>query len=148
MAPDTADVAEVGSRIPTVPQIPPKFTRQSHLSVDATASHLLSAFGSNVPVGSIPIARSILRQRRATQGYKIGVKTLIRWKSLGKSTLKGRRSHGVTYPALPRDSHVQPHAAVHKNKLCDSHDPLVTREIAGGWTRPKATVTNGSLSAA
>jgi hypothetical protein len=34
-------------------------------------------------VGSIPIARSILRQCQATQGYKMGVKTLIRWESLG-----------------------------------------------------------------
>jgi hypothetical protein len=40
-------------------------------------------------VGSIPIARSTLRQRQATQGYEIGVKTLIRWESLGKSTLRG-----------------------------------------------------------
>ena len=41
-------------------------------------------------------------------------------------------------PELPRDSHVQSHAAVHKNKLCDSHAPLVARAIAGGWTRPQA----------
>ena len=40
-------------------------------------------------------------------------------------------------PALPRDSHVQSHAAVHKNKLCDSHAPLVARAIACGWTRPE-----------
>jgi hypothetical protein len=39
-------------------------------------------------------------------------------------------------PALPRDSHVPSHAAVHKNKLCDFHAPLVARAIAGGWTRP------------
>jgi hypothetical protein len=39
-------------------------------------------------------------------------------------------------PALPRDSHVQSHATVHKNKLCDSQAPLVARAIAGGWTRP------------
>jgi hypothetical protein len=41
-------------------------------------------------------------------------------------------------PALPRDSHVQSHAAVHENKLCDSHAALVARAIAGGWTRPTA----------
>jgi hypothetical protein len=39
-------------------------------------------------------------------------------------------------PALPRDSHVQSHTAVHKNELCDSHAPLVARAIARGWTRP------------
>jgi hypothetical protein len=61
MAPDTAEVREVGSRIPTWPQIPPKFTRQSHLSVDATVNHLFFCLGSNVPVGSIPIARSTSR---------------------------------------------------------------------------------------
>jgi hypothetical protein len=38
-------------------------------------------------------------------------------------------------PALPRDSHVQSHAAVHKTKLCDSHADLA-KAIAGGWTRP------------
>jgi hypothetical protein len=37
---------------------------------------------------------------------------------------------------LPRDSHVQSHAAVHKNKLCDSHAALIARAIASGWTRP------------
>jgi hypothetical protein len=34
-------------------------------------------------VGSIPIARSTLRQRQATQRHKIGPKTLIRWEVLG-----------------------------------------------------------------
>jgi len=34
------------------------------------------------------------------QGYKIGVKTLIRRESLEKSTLTGRRSHGLTYPCI------------------------------------------------
>jgi hypothetical protein len=38
-------------------------------------------------------------------------------------------------PALPQESHVQSHAAVHKNKLCDSHALLGPRETAGGWTR-------------
>jgi predicted butyrate kinase (DUF1464 family) len=38
-------------------------------------------------------------------------------------------------PALPLNSHVQSHAEVYKNKLCDSHAALVARAIAGGWTR-------------
>jgi hypothetical protein len=50
-------------------------------------------------------------------------------------------------PALPRDSHVQSHAAVHKNKLCDSHAPLVARAIAGGWTRPRAAGRERQLQA-
>jgi hypothetical protein len=33
-------------------------------------------------------------------------------------------------PTLPRDSHVQSHAAVHKNKLCDSQTRLGARAIA------------------
>jgi hypothetical protein len=48
--------------------------------------------------------------------------------------------------ALPRDSHVQSHAAVHKNELCDSHAALVARAIAGGWTRPQATCEDRQLS--
>jgi hypothetical protein len=58
-------------------------------------------------------------------------------------------------PALPRDSHVQSHAAVHKNKLCDSHARLEARAIAGGSTRtrscrppPTASGTPTSLAAA
>ena len=81
-------------------------------------------------MGSTPIARSTLRQRQATQGYEIGVKTLIRWESLGKSTLRSDGLMASRIPALPRDSHVQSHAAVHKNKLCDSHAALVARAIA------------------
>jgi hypothetical protein len=49
-------------------------------------------------------------------------------------------------PALPRDSHVQSHAAVHKNKLCDSHAALVARAIAGGWTRPVAAFRHRPLT--
>src|SRR6267378_2102176 len=49
-------------------------------------------------------------------------------------------------PALPQDSHVQSHAAVHKNKLCDSHAPLVAGAIAGGWTRPVAVYGERPLS--
>jgi hypothetical protein len=38
--------------------------------------------------------KSLLAQ---PQGYKIGFKTLIRWESLRKSTLReGRRSYGLT----------------------------------------------------
>jgi hypothetical protein len=51
MAPDTAEVTEVGSRIPTWPQIPPKFTRHSHLSVDATANHLCFRLWKQRPRG-------------------------------------------------------------------------------------------------
>jgi hypothetical protein len=45
---------------------------------------------STARVGSIPIARSILRQRQATQGYKLGFKTFIRWESPWELTLRGR----------------------------------------------------------
>jgi hypothetical protein len=41
-------------------------------------------------------------------------------------------------PALPRDSHAQSHAAVHKNKLCDSHALLAARAIAGAELGPLA----------
>jgi hypothetical protein len=63
--------------------------------------------------------------RQATQGYKIGVKTLIRWDSLGNWRRGGGGLMASRIPASPRDSHVQSHAAVHKNKLWDSHAPLV-----------------------
>jgi len=50
-------------------------------------------------------------------------------------------------PALPRDSHVQSHAAVRKNKLCDSHSLCVaTIVIAGGRTRPVAAFRGRQLS--
>ena len=88
-------------------------------------------------MGSIPIARSILRQRQAKQGHKIGVKTLIRWESLGNRRRGGGGLMASRIPSLPQHSHVQSHAAVHKNNLCDSHAPLVARAIAGGWTRPR-----------
>jgi hypothetical protein len=39
--------------------------------------------------------------------------------------------------ALPLDLHVQSHAAIHENELCDSHAHLVDRAIAGGWARPR-----------
>jgi hypothetical protein len=40
-------------------------------------------------------------------------------------------------PALPRDLHVQSHAAVHKDNLCDSHSLCVAAiVIACGRTRP------------
>jgi hypothetical protein len=60
------------------------------------------------------IARSTLRQRQATQGYKIGFKTLIRWESIGNRRRGGGGLMASRIPALPRDSHVQSHAAVHK----------------------------------
>jgi hypothetical protein len=85
-----------------------------------------------------PSPAPLLRQPQATQGNKIWVKTLILWESLGRLTLRRWRSHCLTFPTSPQDSHVQSHAAVHKNKLCDSHAPLVAGAIAGGWTRPSA----------
>ncbi len=71
-----------------------------------------------------PSPAPLLRQRQTTQRNKIRVKTLIRWESLGKSTLRGRRLMASRSLALPRDSHGQSHAAVHKNQLCDSHAVL------------------------
>jgi hypothetical protein len=47
-------------------------------------------------LGSIPIARSILRQRQVTLGYGIRVKTLIRRESLGRLTLRSAHYHHVT----------------------------------------------------
>jgi hypothetical protein len=52
--------------------------------------------------------------------------------------LKGRRSHCLTYPCIAPDSHVQSHAAAHKNKLWDSHALFGPRESAGGWARPRS----------
>jgi hypothetical protein len=44
-------------------------------------------------------------------------------------------------PALPRDSHVQSHAAVHKNKLCDSHTLCAAAvAIAGAGIGPVAGI--------
>jgi hypothetical protein len=91
---------DVSLRILTWPHIPRKFTRYSHLSSAFAPNRLFSSLGSAARVGSIPIARSILRQRQATQGYKIGVKTLIRWDSLGN---RRRRGAAVSWP------HVSPH---------------------------------------
>jgi hypothetical protein len=50
-------------------------------------------------------------------------------------------------PALPQDSHVQSHAAVHKNKLCDSHAPLVVRGSQVSGLNPLGPVANGRLRA-
>jgi hypothetical protein len=75
---NTLDVAEVRSRIPTWHHITRIFTRPSHLGFVIAAKPCFLSPGRCCRVGSIPIARSILRQRQATQGYKIGVKTLIR----------------------------------------------------------------------
>jgi hypothetical protein len=135
---DPSEGAAVGSRIPTWPYIPRKFTRQSHLASAIAPNYLFSSFRGPARVGSIPIARSTPRQRQATQGYKIGVKTLIRWQSLGNRRRGGGGLMASRFPALPRDSHVRSHAAVHKNKLCDSHAALVARAIEGGWTRTGA----------
>jgi hypothetical protein len=48
--------------------------------------------------------------------------------------------------ALPRDSHVQSHAAVHKNKLCDSYALLVS-ESDRRWLDPDLSLANFSYRA-
>ena len=50
-------------------------------------------------------------------------------------------------PSLPQHSHVQSHAAVHRNNLCDSRAAFVARQIARGWTRPLAARRERPLSA-
>jgi hypothetical protein len=70
-------------------------------------------------LGSIPIARSTLRQRQAMQGDRIRVNTLIRWESLGNRRRRGGGLVASRNPALPWDSHAQSHAEVFKNKLCE-----------------------------
>ena len=97
------------------------------------ANRLFSRSGSASRVDSIPIVRPTLRQCQATQGYKIGVKTLIRWESRD-STPRWRRSPGLTNPALPR--RVQSHAAVHINELRDSHAPSKRERSHVAETRP------------
>ena len=66
-----------------------------------------------------PIACSTLGQHRATQGDRIGVNALIRWEGLGNRHRRGRGLMTSRNPALPLDSHVQSHAEVLKNKLCE-----------------------------
>ncbi len=61
MPPDTAEVTEVGSRIPSWPRVPPKFTRPSHLGFDVEPNPVFCSFRTPNPVGSIPIARSTFR---------------------------------------------------------------------------------------
>ena len=82
-----------------------------------------------------PSPAPLIRQRQATQGYKNEVKTLIRWESLGNRRRGGGGFMASTFPALPRDSHVQSRAAVHENESCDSHARLVETAIACGWTQ-------------
>ena len=70
-------------------------------------------------MGSIPLARSTLRQHQVTQGDRIGVNALIRWEGLGNRRRRGGGLMASRNPALPPDSHVQSHAEVFKNKLCE-----------------------------
>ena len=70
-------------------------------------------------MGSIPLARSTLRQHQVTQGDRIGVNALIRWEGLGNRRRRGGGLMASRNPALPSDSHVQSHAEVFKNKLCE-----------------------------
>jgi hypothetical protein len=85
MPPDTAEVTEAGSRIPTWPQIPPKFTRQSHLSVDATANHLFFCLWKQ---RNLPHAPLMWRQVRPGRDNCPG--------SLGIWSLQQRYNHGYT----------------------------------------------------
>jgi hypothetical protein len=48
-------------------------------------------------------------------------------------------------PALPQESHVQSHATVHKNKLCDSHSSRERLQVAG--LDPLLTMTADSFRA-
>jgi hypothetical protein len=86
-------------------------------------------------VGSIPIASFTLWRQQPTQGDRIGVNALIRWEGLGNRHRRGRGLMTSRNPALPLDSHVQSHAEVFKNKLCEFHALLIARAIVGGWTR-------------
>jgi hypothetical protein len=49
----------------TLPHIPRKFTRKSHLASASAGNRLFYSSGSTLPVGSIPIARSTLRSGHA-----------------------------------------------------------------------------------
>ena len=46
---------------------------------------------------------------------------------------------------MPQHSHVQSHAAVPKNNLCDSRAHLVDGAISCGWTRPEAVCSQCRL---
>jgi hypothetical protein len=61
-----------------------------------------------------PSPAPLLKQRQATQGYKIGVKTLILWESVGNTRrfVGGLVSRGV--PTQPQHSHVQSRAVISK----------------------------------
>jgi hypothetical protein len=52
--------------------MPRKFTRPSHLGLPNASNSLFYRSEWAARLGSIPMARSTLRQRQATQGYKIG----------------------------------------------------------------------------
>jgi hypothetical protein len=85
-------------------------------------------------VYSIPIARSILRQRQAMQGDRIRINTLIRWDSLGKSTLTERRSSRLTYPCIaPRITRTVTRSSSQRINCVNSHAARRKESIAGGW---------------
>ena len=54
---------------------------------------------------------------QARQGYKIGLKTLIRSEGLGESTPRGRRSHGLTYTRCP-EIHTYNHTQLFTRIIC------------------------------
>ena len=72
-------------------------------------------------MGSIPIARSILRLAQDVSGREIGVNTLILWETGGNRRRFGGGHLSSHIPKLPHYSHVQSHAASSKNNVCDSH---------------------------
>jgi hypothetical protein len=64
-----------------------------------------------------------------------------------ESMLRGRRSHGLTYPRIaPRFTRTVTRSSS-QNELCDSHVSLVAKAIAGGWTRPLAASDDRRLCA-
>jgi hypothetical protein len=73
------------------------------------------------------LPRSELRGSAASGGHEPGI-SMPMYLYVARGGLMASR-----IPALPRDSHVQSHAAVHKNELCDSHAHLVARgsHVAG-----------------
>jgi hypothetical protein len=84
--------------------------------------------GTAFPLGSIPIARSTLKQCQATQGDSIRVNTLIRWEGLGN------RRWGATVswphvslhcPEIHTYSHTQKFSKINH---VNSHAPLIASD--------------------
>jgi hypothetical protein len=85
---------------------------------------------------------------QATQGDRIGVNTLIRWESLVNRRRGGCGLMASRNPALPLDSHVQSHAEVLKNKLCEfPRSRRTARDRRWLDSTPKLTVVTGRCPA-